>query len=95
MTSSVLEAGARVMPHHQVSGWGSTPTVSTAVGRGEGPWGAQASTRGPENSGDDTLGSPALAASWVLKAPGPEPLPSVSGHEPVTLVVPWAPADAG
>lgn len=45
-----------------------------------------ASTRGPEKGGDGVLGSPALAASWVLKAP-------VLSQEPVTLVVPWAPAE--
>lgn len=45
-----------------------------------------ASTRGPEKGGDGVLGSPALAASWVLKA-------QVLSQEPVTRVVPWAPAE--
>lgn len=37
---------------------------------------------GPKG-GDGVLGSPALAASWVLKA-------QVLSQEPVTRVVPWA-----
>ena len=73
-----------------------------AVGGGEGPWGAQeshVSSYARPHVGPRTAGGrarePCFATSWVLKAPGPEPLPSVSGCEPVTLAVPWAPADAG
>ena len=76
--------------------------MSTVVAGGEGPWGAQESHVSnygrlhvdPRAAGGRAR-EPCFGTSRVLKAPAPEPLPPVSGHEPVTLVVPWAPADAG